>query len=125
MIDKILVDRKYFKLLFILYVFTNTLALGYFGINFNPLSVIVFIYGCAMIFYSIIKKEFFYSKNHLLLIGLYGALLLIATFLNKDYSTKNSLVIASMQLLIFTLIFAQPKSMTLKNSNKNYIVLFL
>lgn len=114
MIDKILVDRKYFKLLFILYVFTNTLALGYFGINFNPLSVIVFIYGCAMIFYSIIKKEFFYSKNHLLLIGLYGALLLIATFLNKDYSTKNSLVIASMQLLIFTLIFAQPKSMTLK-----------
>ena len=33
MLDKILGDRKYFKLLFIFYVFINTLALGYFGID--------------------------------------------------------------------------------------------
>ena len=115
MLDKILGDRKYFKLLFIFYVFINTLALGYFGIDFNPLSIIVLIYGGLIFIYSIIKNEFFYTKNHLLLIGLYGILLFIATYLNKDYSTKNSLLIAIMQLLIFTLIFAQPKSMTLKN----------
>lgn len=114
MLDKILGDRKYFKLLFIFYVFINTLALGYFGIDFNPLSIIVLIYGGLIFIYSIIKNEFFYTKNHLLLIGLYGILLFIATYLNKDYSTKNSLLIAIMQLLIFTLIFAQPKSMTLK-----------
>ena len=114
MLDKILGDRKYFKLLFIFYVFINTLALGYFGIDFNPLSIIVLIYGGLIFIYSIIKNEFFYTKNHLLLIGLYGILLFIATYLNKDYSTKNSLLIALMQLLIFTLIFAQPKSMTLK-----------
>ena len=34
MLDKLLGDRKYFKLLFIVYLFTNTLALGYFGITF-------------------------------------------------------------------------------------------
>lgn len=114
MLDKVLGDRKYFKLLFIFYVFINTLALGYFGIDFNPLSVIVLIYGALIIFYNIIKNEFFYSKNHLLLIGLYGILLLFATYLNKGYSTKNSLLIAVMQLIIFLLIFGQPKSMTLK-----------
>lgn len=114
MLDKVLGDRKYFKLLFIFYVFINTLALGYFGIDFNPLSVIVLIYGALIIFYNIIKNEFFYSKNHLLLIGLYGILLLFATYLNKEYSTKNSLLIAVMQLIIFLLIFGQPKSMTLK-----------
>lgn len=45
MLDKILGERKYFKLLFIFYVFINTLALGYFGIDFNPLSIVVLIYG--------------------------------------------------------------------------------
>lgn len=114
MLDKILGERKYFKLLFIFYVFINTLALGYFGIDFNPLSIVVLIYGTLIMIYSIIKNQFFYSKNHLLLIGLYGILLFVATYLNKDYSTRNSLLIAVMQLFIFILIFAQPKSMTLK-----------
>ena len=114
MLDKILGERKYFKLLFIFYVFINTLALGYFGIDFNPLSIVVLIYGTLILIYSIIKNQFFYSKNHLLLIGLYGILLFVATYLNKDYSTRNSLLIAVMQLFIFILIFAQPKSMTLK-----------
>ena len=72
MLDKILGERKYFKLLFIFYVFINTLALGYFGIDFNPLSIVVLIYGTLILIYSIIKNQIFYSKNHLLLIGLYG-----------------------------------------------------
>ena len=114
MLDKLLGDRKYFKILFIIYLFTNTLALGYFGIQFNPLCLIVFGYAFLIMIYSLIKGELVYSKNHLLVIGLYGVLLFIATYLNKDYSSHNSLVIAGMQLIIFILIFAQPKSMTLK-----------
>ena len=114
MLDKLLGDRKYFKILFIIYLFTNTLALGYFGIQFNPLCLIVFGYAFLIMIYSLIKGELVYSKNHLLVIGLYGVLLFIATYLNKDYSSYNSFVIAGMQLIIFILIFAQPKSMTLK-----------
>ncbi len=114
MLDKLLGDRKYFKILFIIYLFTNTLALGYFGIQFNPLCLIVFGYAFLIMIYSLIKGELVYSKNHLLLIGLYGVLLFIATYLNKDYSSYNSFVIAGMQFIIFILIFAQPKSMTLK-----------
>ncbi|MBM6799835.1 O-antigen ligase family protein, partial [Coprobacillus cateniformis] len=47
-------------------------------------------------------------------IGLYGLLLFIATYLNKEYSNKNSFLIAGMQMIIFLLIFGQPRSMTLK-----------
>ncbi|MEG0408635.1 MAG: O-antigen ligase domain-containing protein, partial [Bacilli bacterium] len=108
-LNNILGNRKYFKLLFIIYVFTNTLALGYFGISFNPLSVLVFVYGIVILIYDLIKKEIFYSKNHMLLILLYGVLLLIATYMNKNYSSKNSFVIAGMQILMFLLIFGQKK----------------
>lgn len=111
---KLLSERKYFKMLFIIYVFTNTLALGYFGITFNPLSIIVMVYGLCLILYGLYKKELFYSKNHLLVIMLYGLLLISATYLNKEYITKNSMVIAIMQLFIFVLLFAQPRSMSLK-----------
>ena len=52
MLDKLLGDRKYFKLLFIVYLFTNTLALGYFGITFNPLCLFVFGYGAIILIYS-------------------------------------------------------------------------
>ena len=114
MINELLGKRKYFKLLFIFYVFTNTLALGYFGITFNPLCLVVALYGVCIIGYSLYKKELIFSKNHLLLIGLYGVLLFVGTYLNKTYSNKNSMIIAFMQLLIFILLFAQPKSMSLK-----------
>lgn len=117
-INELLGNRKYFKLLFIIYVFTNTLALGYYGINFNPLSILVFIYGIIILVYDLIKKEIFYSKNHMLLIMLYGVLLLIGTYMNKDYSNKNSFIIAGMQIFIFLLIFGQKKSMSLKQLKK-------
>lgn len=112
--EKYLRDRKYFKLLFIIYVFTNTLALGYLGVDFNPLAIPIIIYGVILIIYGLIKKEIIYSKNHLMIIGLYGVLLLVATIINTTYSNINSYVIALMQLLIFVLLFGQPKSMSLK-----------
>lgn len=114
MIEKLLGDRKYFKILFAVYMFINTLALGYFGIQRNPLSYIVLIYGFLILVYGLIKGEIIYSRNHLLVIGLYGVLLFMATYLNKEYSSINSYVIVGMQFIIFILIFAQPKSMTLK-----------
>lgn len=112
--EKYLAERKYFKLLFIVYVFTNTLALGYLGIDFNPLVIPVIIYGVVQIIYGLIKKEIVYSKNHLMVIGLYGLLLFIATVVNTSFSNVNSYIIAIMQILIFVLLFAQPKSMSLK-----------
>lgn len=118
LMEEILGKRKYFKLLMIVYVFMNTLALGYFGINTNPLFIVVMIYGLCIILYNLIKGELFYSKNHLLLIGLYGILLLIATYMNKAYTNTNSYIIAVMQILIFVLLFAQPKSMNLKELKK-------
>ncbi|MEG0366393.1 MAG: O-antigen ligase family protein [Coprobacillus sp.] len=117
-LNEMLGNRKYFKLLFIVYVFTNTLALGYYGIDFNPLSIIVFGYGIIILIHDLIKKELFYSKNHMLLIMLYGVLLCVGTYMNKDYSNKNSFVIAGMQILIFLLIFGQKKSMSLKQLKK-------
>jgi len=112
--NQIFLQRKYFKILFIIYMLTNTLALGYFDIQFNPLSLIVIIYGVCIILYSLVQKELIYSKNHLLLVTLYGLLLIMATYFNKDYSTRDSYLIAFMQFLIFVLLFEQPKSMTLK-----------
>lgn len=112
--DVIFGQRKYFKLLFIVYVFINTLALGYFGISSNPLGVFILIYGFLILLYELFKGELLYSKNHLLLMGLYGILLLFATYANKSYTDKSSLMIALMQILIIFLIFGQPKSMSLK-----------
>lgn len=113
-----LINRTNFKLLFIFYVFINTLALGYFGIQTNPLYIVVFIYGAIVLLYDLLKKEVIYSKNHLILIFLYEALLCIATYYNKTYSDKTSYIIAVMQMFIFLLIFAQPRSMTLKKLKK-------
>lgn len=115
---KKLINRTYFKLLFILYVFINTLALGYFGITSNPLYLVVFIYGAFVLIHDLFKKELIYSKNHLLLTFLYGTLLCIATYYNKSFTDRTSYIIAIMQMFIFLLIFAQPKSMTLKKMKK-------
>lgn len=112
--EKFLCDRKYFKLLFVVYMFINTLALGYFNISSNILAYSLITYGLMIIFYSIYKKEIFYNRNHLVLIGLYGLLLFIATYLNKNYSNKQSFIIAILQLLVFILLFGQQQTMSLK-----------
>lgn len=118
MLEKILGDRRWFKLLFIFYVFTNTLALGYYGIENTWLAGFVFLCAVVLIIYDLWKGELLYSKNHLLLIAMYGVLLCISTCLNKSYSTLNSLIICGLQLMIFLLIFGQPKSMSLKQMKK-------
>lgn len=106
-------SRKYFKLFFIFYVFLNTLSLKYLGIDRNPLYVIVFIWGLAILGYDFYKKQLFYKNSHLGLIGLYGVILLIATYFNKDYSNFDSFIMWGMQMLIFLLMFANPRNTTL------------
>lgn len=118
MLDRCLGDRRWFKLLFIFYVFTNTLALGYYGIDNSILAYGVVAYALLITIYDLVRGELLYIKNHLLVIGMYGVLLLMATYLNTEYCTTDSLLISGMQLIIFILIFAQPKSMTLKQMKK-------
>lgn len=105
--------RKYFKLFFIFYVFLNTLSLKYLGIERNPLFAIVFIWGIVILGYDLFKKQLFYKQSHLGLIGLYGLILLIATYFNKEYSNLDSYIMWGMQMLIFLLMFANPKNTTL------------
>ncbi|MDD3049489.1 MAG: O-antigen ligase family protein [Bacilli bacterium] len=108
-----LLNRKYFKLFFIFYVFLNTLSLKYLGIERNPLYIIVFIWGGIILIYDLYKKQLFYKNSHLGLIGMYGIILLIATYFNQKYSNLDSYIIWGMQMLIFLLIFGNGKDTTL------------
>lgn len=107
-------NRKYYKLCFIIYMFINTLALGYLGIETNYLFIPLLIWALVIIGYDIYKKEFKIKKNYSLLMLVQGFILLLATILNS-YSDLNSYVIAIMQLVIYLLIFNNPASMTKKD----------
>lgn len=106
-------NRKYFKLCFITYMFINTLALGYLGIEINYLFVPILIWAGLIFIHDLYKKEFTIKNNYSILMILQGLVLLLATCLN-DYSDLNSYVIAIMQLVIYLLIFNNPSSMTKK-----------
>ena len=110
----IFAERTYYRLFFIFYIFTNTLALGYCGITTNPLGYIAIVWGFGLLIYELWKKQLFFTKNHLLLIVLYGCLLLLATLRNTAFSSTNSFVIALVQLLIFLFMFGNKKDTTLK-----------
>lgn len=107
-------NRKYYKLCFIIYMFINTLALGYLGIEINYLFIPLLIWALVIIAHDIYKKEFKIKKNYSLLMIIQGIVLLLATILNS-YSDLNSYVIAIMQLVIYLLIFNNPVSMTKKD----------
>lgn len=107
-------NRKYYKLCFIIYMFINTLALGYLGIEINYLFIPLLIWALVIIIHDIYKKEFKIKKNYSLLMIIQGIVLLLATILNS-YSDLNSYVIAIMQLVIYLLIFNNPVSMTKKD----------
>lgn len=107
-------NRKYYKLCFIIYMFINTLALGYLGIEINYLFIPLLIWALVIIVHDIYKKEFKIKKNYSLLMIIQGIVLLLATILNS-YSDLNSYVIAIMQLVIYLLIFNNPVSMTKKD----------
>lgn len=49
-------NRKYYKLCFIIYMFINTLALGYLGIETNYLFVPLLIWALVIIVHDIYKK---------------------------------------------------------------------
>ena len=51
-------NRKYYKLCFIIYMFINTLALGYLGIETNYLFVPLLIWALVIIVHDIYKKKF-------------------------------------------------------------------
>ncbi len=107
-------NRKYYKLCFIIYMFINTLALGYLGIETNYLFIPLLIWALVIIGHDIYKKELKIKKNYSLLMLVQGFILLLATILNS-YSDLNSYVIAIMQLVIYLLIFNNPASMTKKD----------
>ena len=90
-----------FKIIFIIYMFTNTLALGYVGITINWLFLPILIWAVVLII-SDIKNKSFFIKNHWMFF--YGLILLVSTILNS-YSNLLSYIIAAMQLVIFILIF--------------------
>lgn len=113
MIQNLLMERKYFRLFFIFYMFTNTLALGYFGIVNNPLSYVVILWASLLLLYDLFTKQIAY-KTHTILIVIYGLLLLLATINNKAYSDLNSYIMAIIQIIIFLFIFANPKHTTLQ-----------
>ena len=104
-------NRKYFKLCFIIYMFINTLALGYLGIEINYLFIPLLIWAVIIIIHDIYKKEFRLTKNYSILMIIQGLILLLATIVN-EYSDLNSYVIAIMQLVIYLVIFNNPLSMT-------------
>ena len=97
--------------MFIIYMFINTLALGYLGIETNYLFVPLLIWALVIIVHDIYKKKFKLKKNYSLLMIVQGLILLLATARN-DYSDLNSYVIAVMQLVIYLLIFNNPVSMS-------------
>ena len=104
-------NRKYFKLCFIIYMFINTLALGYLGIEINYLFIPLLIWAVIISIHDIYKKEFRLTKNYSILMIIQGLILLLATIVN-EYSDLNSYVIAIMQLVIYLVIFNNPLSMT-------------
>lgn len=108
---KMIFNRKYFKLCFIIYMFINTLALGYLGIETNYLFIPLLLWAFLIIGHELYQHEFRFKNNYSLFMILQGIILIIATFKN-DYSDLNSYVIALMQLVIYLLIFNNPKSMS-------------
>ncbi|MEG2572479.1 MAG: O-antigen ligase family protein [Erysipelotrichaceae bacterium] len=108
-----LMSRLYFKLFFIFFVFTNTLSLGYFKIETNPLVYLVMIWSILLFGYEIYSKKMEFKRYNILLLILYASLLLFATYLNKTYSNMNSYIMCFTQFIIFIFIFSNPKHMTL------------
>ena len=104
-------NRKYYKLCFIIYMFINTLALGYLGIETNYLFIPLLLWAVVIIVHDIYKKEFRLKKNYSILMIIQGFVLLLATIRN-DYSDVNSYVIALMQLVIYFVMFNNPASMS-------------
>ena len=106
-------NRKYFKLCFIVYMFINTLALGYLGIEINYLFIPLLLWAIMIIGHDIYKKEFRIKNNYSILMIIQGIILVLAT-IKCGYSDLNSYVIATMQLIIYLIMFNNPMSMTKK-----------
>ena len=116
-IQRIIFSRKYFKFIYILCIFINTLALGYLGIENNLLVIITLIWALVLLIHDIIHKEIAINKDFVL-INSYGIILFLATLYNQKYSDYKSYLIAFMQIIIFILIFSNKKNTTLIDIKK-------
>ena len=116
-IQRIIFSRKYFKFIYILCIFINTLALGYLGIENNLLVIITLIWALVLLIHDIIHKEIAINKDFVL-INSYGIILFLATLYNQKYSDYKSHLIAFMQIIIFILIFSNKKNTTLIDIKK-------
>lgn len=110
--QKFILSRKYFKLVFILYGYINTLALGYLGIENNILAIFIIMWATIILINDLIHKEIAINKD-MILINCYGIILLFATLANQKYSDFKSYLLALMQIIIFALVFATKKSTTI------------
>lgn len=108
---KLIFNRSYFRLFFIFVVFLNTLSLRFFGIEQNPFYPLVFLWGSIICLYDICNGH--WKKTHIGLLVIYGVALIVATFANKTYSTLDSYQLAFLQLIIFCLIFMNPRERSL------------
>ena len=102
---KLIFNRSYFRL------FLNTLSLRFFGIEQNPFYPLVFLWGSIICLYDICNGH--WKKTHIGLLVIYGVALIVATFANKTYSTLDSYQLAFLQLIIFCLIFMNPRERSL------------
>lgn len=114
---KYLLSHKYFRLAFILYIFINTLALGYFGISNTFLSIAIIIWGVYLVINDISHKQININKNFIY-ISTYSIILLLSTISNQKYSDLKSYILAIIQLIIFFLLFNNQKSTTISSIKK-------
>lgn len=108
---QLIFDRRYFRLFFIFVVFLNTLSLRFFGIGRNPLYPLVFMWSFIIFIYDIYKGR--WKKTRVGPLVIYGLALIIATFANNTYSTLDSYQLAFLQLIIFWMVFMNPRERSL------------
>ena len=90
-----------FKIIFIIGMFINTLAIGYLGIDKNYLAFPIILWGIILVIFGIVQKTIALKSNWMIV---YGLILLLATMLNS-YTNQTSYTMVAIQLLIFIIIF--------------------
>lgn len=107
---KFLRNPIYFKVAFLVYMFMNTLALGYVGINKFYLSIPMILWGTIVIISELWMKKRILRPHWMLI---YGCILCFSTIRNS-YSNLTSYSMLWIQMIIFILIFYPNQKRTKK-----------
>ena len=107
---KFLRNPIYFKVAFLVYMFMNTLALGYVGINKFYLSIPMILWGTIVIISELWMKKRILRPHWMLI---YGCILCFSTIRNP-YSNLTSYSMLWIQMIIFILIFYPNQKRTKK-----------